>query len=179
MRVYEVASFYTMFNREPVGKHFIQLCTTTPCQLGGCGSTKILETIQGHLGIKPGQTTKDGLFTLLEVECLGACANAPMAQINDGYYEDLSPETTIKLLDDLKAGKEVKRECSSPRSHVGEQSSGTDVFHYPAFRPFQLVLKEVFVTRLSLPRDELPSSASHTRHNTTELNLLELGCRTE
>lgn len=122
MRVYEVASFYTMFNREPVGKHFIQLCTTTPCQLGGCGSTKILETIQGHLGIKPGQTTKDGLFTLLEVECLGACANAPMAQINDGYYEDLSPETTIKLLDDLKAGKEVKRECSSPGSHVGEQS---------------------------------------------------------
>jgi NADH dehydrogenase (ubiquinone) flavoprotein 2 len=71
MRVYEVASFYTMFNREPVGKYFIQICTTTPCMLGGCGSTKILDTIQAHLGIHAGQTTDDKLFTLLEVECLG------------------------------------------------------------------------------------------------------------
>ena len=66
-----------MYNREPVAPNFIQICTTTPCQLGGCGSTKILETIENHLGIHPGQSTKDGKFTLLEVECLGACANAP------------------------------------------------------------------------------------------------------
>lgn len=71
MRVYEVASFYTMFNREPVGKFFVQICTTTPCMLGGCGSTLILETIQKHLGIKAGATTDDKLFTLIEVECLG------------------------------------------------------------------------------------------------------------
>lgn len=77
MRVYEVASFYTMYNREPVGKYFVQLCTTTPCVLGGCGSDKILEAIQNHLGVKGGQTTKDKQFTFLEVECLGACSNAP------------------------------------------------------------------------------------------------------
>jgi NADH dehydrogenase (ubiquinone) flavoprotein 2 len=71
MRVYEVASFYTMFNREPVGKYFMQLCTTTPCMLGGCGSTKILKTMEEHLKIKVGQTTDDKLFTLVEVECLG------------------------------------------------------------------------------------------------------------
>lgn len=77
MRVYEVATFYTMYNREPVAPNFVQLCTTTPCMLGGCGSDSILETIQNHLQIKPGQTTPDGKFTLMEVECLGACSNAP------------------------------------------------------------------------------------------------------
>ena len=73
----QVATFYTMYNREPVGEHFVQLCTTTPCQLGGCGSTKILEAIEKHLHIHAGQSTKDGKFTLMEVECLGACSNAP------------------------------------------------------------------------------------------------------
>lgn len=86
MRVYEVATFYTMFNREPIGEHFLQLCTTTPCMLGGCGSEVILDTIKQHLGIKVGETTKDGKFTLIEAECLGACSNAPMIQINDDYY---------------------------------------------------------------------------------------------
>lgn len=71
MRVYEVASFYTMFIREPIGKYHLQLCTTTPCALGGVGSTKILEAITNHLGIQPGQTTEDKMFTLIEVECLG------------------------------------------------------------------------------------------------------------
>ena len=86
VRVYEVASFYTMFNREKVGKYFIQLCGTTPCMI--CGSEDIKKTIQDHLGLKPGQeSTDDGLFTLREVECLGACANAPMIQMNDDYYE--------------------------------------------------------------------------------------------
>ncbi|KAM3558085.1 hypothetical protein ARSEF4850_004771 [Beauveria asiatica] len=104
MRVYEVASFYTMYNRTPVGKFFIQACTTTPCQLGGCGSDVIVKAIKEHLGIKQGETSADGLFTFIEVECLGACVNAPMIQINDDYYEDLTPETVVKLLKDLKAG---------------------------------------------------------------------------
>ncbi|TPP61037.1 NADH-ubiquinone oxidoreductase subunit [Fasciola gigantica] len=108
MRIYEVATFYTMFNREPVGKYHIQLCTTTPCMLGGVGSDKILEAIQNHLGIKPGQTTEDNLFTLNEVECLGACVNAPMMQINDDYYEDLTVEDAARILDELKAGKKPK-----------------------------------------------------------------------
>lgn len=79
----QVASFYTMYNREPVAPNFVQLCTTTPCVLGGCGSDKILDAIQGHLGVKSGQTTKDGKFTFLEVECLGACSNAPSESPSD------------------------------------------------------------------------------------------------
>lgn len=90
MRVYEVATFYTMFNREPVGRYFLQVCTTTPCQL--CGSGKILETLKRELGgIEVGQTTPDGLFTLVEVECAGACVNAPVLAINDDYYVPALP----------------------------------------------------------------------------------------
>ncbi|CCU81786.1 unnamed protein product [Blumeria hordei] len=103
MRVYEVATFYTMYNREPVGKFHLQICTTTPCQLGGCGSDAIVQAINNHLGITPGHTTEDGLFTYVEVECLGACVNAPMVQINDEYYEDLTPESTVSLLKALQA----------------------------------------------------------------------------
>jgi NADH dehydrogenase (ubiquinone) flavoprotein 2 len=103
VRVYEVASFYTMFNRTKVGKYFIQLCGTTPCMI--CGSEDIKRTIEKHLGIRSGETTKDGLFTLLEVECLGACANAPMVQLNDDYYECLTPTTIVELLELCKAGK--------------------------------------------------------------------------
>ena len=88
-----------MFNREPVGKYFIQLCGTTPCMV--CGAYDIMHTIEAHLGIKAGETSPDGLFTLTEVECLGACVNAPMIQVNDMFFEDLTPETTVKLLDDL------------------------------------------------------------------------------
>jgi NADH dehydrogenase (ubiquinone) flavoprotein 2 len=74
----------------------------TPCQLGGCGSDSIVNAIKEHLGIKQGETTRDGLFTFIEVECLGACVNAPMVQINDDYYEDLTPETMKSLLTALK-----------------------------------------------------------------------------
>jgi len=104
MRVYEVATFYTMFNRNPVGKYHVQLCGTTPCWL--CGSDDIMATINRKLGIKHGETTKDGMFTVTEVECLGACVNAPMVQINDNYYEDLSVKDMEEILDDLKAGRE-------------------------------------------------------------------------
>ncbi|KAI1325109.1 thioredoxin-like [2Fe-2S] ferredoxin-domain-containing protein [Xylariaceae sp. FL0255] len=106
-RVYEVASFYTMYNRTPVGKFHVQACTTTPCQLGGCGSDVIVKAIKEELGIKQGETTPDGLFTFIEVECLGACVNAPMIQINDDFYEDLTPETTKKLLSGLRASAQA------------------------------------------------------------------------
>nr|CAD2158475.1 unnamed protein product [Meloidogyne enterolobii] len=111
MRVYEVATFYTMYNREPVGKYFIQLCGTTPCMLRGAET--IMEAICKKLEIKPGGTTKDGLFTVKEVECLGACVNAPMVQINDDYYEDLTVDDINEIIDDLKNGK---RPLPGPKS---------------------------------------------------------------
>ena len=104
IRVYEVASFYTMFNRQPVGKHFVQVCTTTPCWLRG--SSDIVKTCRETLGIGVGETSADKQFTLVEVECLGACVNAPMVQINDDFFEDLTPELLAKVLDDLKAGRQ-------------------------------------------------------------------------
>lgn len=106
IKVYEVATFYTMFNREKVGKYFLQLCGTTPCMV--CGSEDIKKTIENHLGIHEGETTPDGMFTLREVECMGTCANAPMIQMNDDYYECLTPETTIELLEACKKGNPPK-----------------------------------------------------------------------
>ncbi len=105
IRVHEVASFYTMFNRKPVGRHFIQVCRTTPCWL--CGSDDITKACLDSLGVGLGETTEDGLFTVVEVECLGACANAPMVQVNDDYYEDLTPERMAEMIGDLKAGRPV------------------------------------------------------------------------
>lgn len=123
IRVYEVASFYTMFNLSPVGKFHLQVCGTTPCLLRG--ADQIIKSCEKKLGIKKGETSSDGLFTLSEVECLGACANAPMMQINNKeFYEDLTLENTEKLLDDLASGKKVKtgsqigRICSSPFSEI-------------------------------------------------------------
>ena len=105
IRVYEVASFYSMFNLEPIGKNFIQVCTTTSCWLRG--SDDILKLCKKYLSIENNQTTKDGLFTLKEVECLGACVNAPMIQINDNYYEELNKDSLLNILNKLKEGKEV------------------------------------------------------------------------
>jgi NADH-quinone oxidoreductase subunit E len=105
IKVYEVATFYTMYNLSPVGKYHLQLCTTTPCML--CGGGDLLKTCEKKLGIKSGETTKDGKFTLTEVECLGACVNAPMIQINDDYYEDLTPDILGDVLDALSKGKDV------------------------------------------------------------------------
>jgi NADH-quinone oxidoreductase E subunit len=99
IRVYEVATFYTMFNLSPIGKYHVQVCTTTPCWLRG--SDAVMSACKTHLQIDLKQTTPDGLFTLSEVECLGACINAPMVQINDDYYEDLSPDSMTTLLKDL------------------------------------------------------------------------------
>lgn len=116
MRVMEVATFYTMFNLAPVGKYHIQLCGTTPCWLRGAADIKDL--CMKKLDIDLGETTKDGMFSLCEVECLGACANAPMIQINEDFYEDLDIKSMEKILDDLRKGKEVKT-----GSQIGRKSS--------------------------------------------------------
>ena len=102
VRVWEVATFYSLFNIKPLGKHVIRVCGTTPCALQGSG--KILKTCEKWLGIEAGQTTQDGMFTLEEVECLGACANAPLAYIHDQYYEDLTPESMTAILESLADG---------------------------------------------------------------------------
>jgi NADH-quinone oxidoreductase E subunit len=106
IRVYEVATFYTMYNLKPVGKHLIQVCRTTPCWLRG--SDGLTELCKKKLGVDLHGTSADGKFTVMEVECLGACVNAPMVQINDDFYEDLTPETLAKVLDELAAGRQPK-----------------------------------------------------------------------
>ena len=116
IKVMEVATFYTMYNLYPVGKNLLQVCTTTPCWLRG--SDDIVSVCKNKLGINFGETTKDNKFTLLEVECLGACSNAPMVQINDDFYEDLDYESTknllISLIDNkpLKVGSQIGRQGS-------------------------------------------------------------------
>lgn len=118
IKVYEVATFYSMYNLAPVGKHLVQICTTTPCWLNG--SDNVVSACKKHLGVGMNETTKDGKFTVMEVECLGACVNAPMVQINDDFYEDLTEETMKELLDilaeDMKpqVGSQKGRRASMP-----------------------------------------------------------------
>jgi len=121
IRVYEVATFYTMYNLAPAGRHFVQICTTTPCWLRGSG--EIVEACKRKLGVGLGETTADGLFTLAQAECLGACVNAPMAQIGDDYYEDLTPEATERLLDALARGERPKPGPQNGR-HTSEPLGG-------------------------------------------------------
>jgi len=115
IRAYEVATFYTMFNLGPVGRFHVQVCGTTPCMLRG--SDDVLAACYKN-GLKKGQTTQDGLFTLSEVECLGACANAPMVQINDDNYEDLTFESMTSVLEAL-----VRGEAPKPGPQVDSQTS--------------------------------------------------------
>jgi NADH-quinone oxidoreductase subunit E len=115
IRVLEVATFYSMFNLAPVGLHYVQLCGTTPCMLRGSEDMK--GVLRKRIG-EPGHVTADGLFSWNEVECLGACCNAPMVQINEDYYEDLTPENFARLLDDLAMGRSVKT-----GSQIGRVSS--------------------------------------------------------
>jgi len=118
IRVYEVATFYTMFNLQPVGKHLLQICTTTPCWLRG--SDEVVRACERKLGIKMRETTPDGQFTMMEVECLGGCVNAPIIQVNDDFYEDLDAASTEALLDALRRGEKPpegsvkKRQGSMP-----------------------------------------------------------------
>lgn len=100
---YEVATFYTMYNKTPVGKNMVRVCTTTPCWLRG--SDDILHTCKKKLGLDVGEVSADGKFSLHEVECSGACVNAPVVEINDDYYEDVSPESMEKILDALAKGE--------------------------------------------------------------------------
>lgn len=116
IRVYEVATFYTMFNLRPVGRYLLQACTTTPCWLRG--SDAIVAACRKKLGVGVGETSADGLFTLVEVECLGACVNAPILQVNDDYYEDLDGAATEALIDALRAGNPPP-----PGSAIGRHGS--------------------------------------------------------
>jgi NADH-quinone oxidoreductase subunit E/NADH dehydrogenase (ubiquinone) flavoprotein 2 len=117
IRAYEVASFYSMYNLAPAGKHHVQVCTTTPCWLRG--SDEVMRACRDTLGVNPGETTADGQFKLSEVECLGACVNAPMLQITSGYddkyFEDLSYANTRELLQAVARGEEVKPGPQSAR----------------------------------------------------------------
>ncbi len=103
IRVYEVATFYTMYNLEPVGEYVVQVCTTTPCALRDCAA--VVDACRDELGVEFGETTEDGKFTLFEVECLGACVNAPMMQIGDDFYEDLDEVSTKTILQALRRGE--------------------------------------------------------------------------
>lgn len=128
MRVMEVATFYTMFNLQPVGEHFVQLCGTTPCALRGAEALK--KVCQDVIG--PQSTvTADGKLSWLEVECLGACCNAPMAQINFDYYEDLTPENFKALLEDLRHGRPTKPGPQNGRSG-SEPLGGGETLKDPA-----------------------------------------------
>jgi NADH-quinone oxidoreductase E subunit len=106
IRVAEVATFYSMFNLKPVGKNFIQICRTSPCWLRG--SNKITKTICSETNCDINHTSEDGLFTVVEVECLGACSNGPMIQINDEFYEDLDEKVTKEIINNIKNNKPNK-----------------------------------------------------------------------
>jgi NADH-quinone oxidoreductase E subunit len=106
IKVYEVATFYTMYNLAPVGKHFIQICTTTPCMIRG--AYKLVEACKEKISENENQLSKDQNCSWVEVECLGACVNAPMMQINHDYYEDLDKEKTLKILDKILIGETPK-----------------------------------------------------------------------
>jgi NADH-quinone oxidoreductase subunit E len=126
IRVLEVATFYTMFNLSPVGRFHVQFCGTTPCMLRGADALKkVLQKTIGH----ENEVTADGTFSWTEVECLGACVNAPMVQINADYYEDLTPESLTRILNDLAAGRtpkpgpQIDRHLSAP---IGGETTLTD-----------------------------------------------------
>jgi NADH-quinone oxidoreductase subunit E len=121
IRVEEVVSFYTMLFDKPVGRHVVWVCTTTPCWLRG--SEAIVDRCRKTLGIEVGETSADGAFTLLEAECLGACVNAPMVQINDDFYEDLDPDSIGRVLDALKRGEAPKTGSQADR-HSSEPAGG-------------------------------------------------------
>ncbi len=117
--VYEIATFYTMYNLAPVGKHFIQVCTTTPCLIRG--ADKIVELCKKKISSKENQISSNGNCSWMEVECLGACVSAPMIQVNDNYYEDLDEKNTIEILDSLLNDKPLK-----PGSYRGRKNTSPE-----------------------------------------------------
>jgi len=119
IRVYEVATFYFMFNMKPIGRYHLQLCGTTPCMLRG--SDDVMRACHDAAHVHVGQTSEDGLFTLTEVECVGACVNAPVLLVDDDYYEDLDYDRTVALIEALKRGERPK-----PGSTIGRQTSAPE-----------------------------------------------------
>jgi len=117
--VYEVATFYTMYNLAPVGTHFIQVCTTTPCLLRG--ADKIVKICREKISPNESEISKKGSCSWMEVECLGACVSAPMIQVNDDYYEDLDEKSTIEILDSLIKNKPLK-----PGSYRGRKNTAPE-----------------------------------------------------
>ncbi len=124
IRVLEVATFYTMFNLEPVGEHLVQVCTTTPCWLRG--SDDVVAACKKHIADKPHTISKDGKFSWMEVECLGACVNAPMLQIGKDFYEDLDGPKTEKLLEAFRRGETPKPGPQGVDRRSSEPEGGAD-----------------------------------------------------
>lgn len=140
IRVYEVATFYSMFNRQPVGKYHLMVCGTTPCML--CGSREIEDALLKHLGVTRGEVTKDGLFSVGEMECMGCCVNAPMIVVADyskgsegysyNYYEDLTPKRVVELVQELRQGKTPKWGTQNPkRINCGPEGGNTTLLTTP------------------------------------------------
>tara|TARA_Y100000022_G_scaffold64059_1_gene54975 strand:+ start:578 stop:1186 length:609 start_codon:yes stop_codon:yes gene_type:complete len=119
IKVYEVATFYTMYNLAPVGEYFFQVCTTTPCMLRG--AYKLVDVCKKKISEKESEISKDGKISWMEVECLGACVNAPMMQINDDYFEDLDEKKLEKIIENIKQDKKIE-----PGSYKGRKSSAPE-----------------------------------------------------
>ena len=119
IKVYEVATFYTMYNLAPVGDYFFQVCTTTPCMLRG--AYKLIDVCKKKISEKENEIPKDGKISWIEVECLGACVNAPMMQINDDYFEDLDEKKLEKIIENIKQNKKIE-----PGSYKGRKSSAPE-----------------------------------------------------
>lgn len=134
IRVYEVATFYLMFNTQPVGRYHLQVCTTTPCWLRG--SDEVTAACKKAASLRNwGETSADGLFTMTEVECLGACANAPVLQVNDDFYEDLDGPRTIALIEALKRGEAPKPGPTIDRFNAAPIGGRTTLLDPVPFEP--------------------------------------------
>lgn len=135
IRVLEVATFYTMFNLHPVGRHHVQVCTNLPCQLRG--SDAVVAACRSKLGVELGETTTDGQFTLAEVECSGACVNAPVVQIGDDYFEDVDAASMGKIIDALKRGERPSHGPQNGRTHSAPAGKRTSLNDPPSPPPKQ------------------------------------------
>jgi len=134
IRVYEVATFYLMFNTKPVGTWHLQLCTTTPCWLRG--SDEVVSACRAATGIKGwGETSEDGMFTMTEVECLGACVNAPILQVNDDFYEDMDAESATRLLEALRRGEKPPHGSVIGRQNSAPEGGPTTLTDLPEAKP--------------------------------------------
>jgi NADH-quinone oxidoreductase subunit E len=141
IRVLEVATFYTMFSLEPVGAHLVQVCTTTPCWLRG--SDTVVEACRKHIHPHPHTVSQDGKFSWMEVECLGACVNAPVLQIHSDFYEDLDGPLTEKLLTGFRTGVAVKAGPQNGRRVSSEPEGGADTLKDPALYDGSIIGKHV------------------------------------